>query len=509
MDNMDFLIVDDELPIREWLKLTVEKTLGTENRINCASNGSEALDLFLKHKPKIVITDIKMPVMDGIQLLRQIRLHEADTYVVMLTSYSDFNYVRNALSLKADEYVLKNEITSQTISEIMNRCIDKLNRKKQVYTVDLQIKRTLFFREIMSSGHTFSHQSEERLKELGITLQNRPIISIAVRIQDDAWNYEQNYKFLMPNDSYLENATCFNIDKQTFVVLANVKIDNIMLENYKDYVWREFVQKIRNMFVSWNCGVSEIMEDLSKLVQSTEQSLAALNQGFYTGEIFNCFQGAKPDNNQYATAISSISGEIVQCFLEKDLISVQKGVQNLLNTINEFRPNDIANVKKLCTDLLDRCISNCGNTNSDILAELEKDKNSMMETFSFGVFSTAMQQAFDKLFHLYSNDYKNDYVKEAIIYINHNYSKIRTIQDISKNLCINTEYFCRIFKNETGMTVNSYLTSLRINKAEKLLQKTNNSVNEIASKVGYQNPNYFSRLFKKIKGINPSEIRSC
>ena len=135
-----------------------------------------------------------MPVMDGIQLLRQIRLHEADTYVVMLTSYSDFNYVRNALSLKADEYVLKNEITSQTISEIMNRCIDKLNRKKQVYTVDLQIKRTLFFREIMSSGHTFSHQSEERLKELGITLQNRPIISIAVRIQDDAWNYEQNYK---------------------------------------------------------------------------------------------------------------------------------------------------------------------------------------------------------------------------------------------------------------------------------------------------------------------------
>ena len=89
---MRILIVDDELPIREWLKMSMVNLEGDENEVNTASNGKEAWELFLKWMPDMVITDIKMPKMGGLELLQKLKASRPDVYVVMLTSYSEFEY---------------------------------------------------------------------------------------------------------------------------------------------------------------------------------------------------------------------------------------------------------------------------------------------------------------------------------------------------------------------------------------------------------------------------------
>ena len=111
---MRILIVDDELPIREWLKMSISALEGNTNEVCTAPNGKDAWEMFSKEPFDMVVTDIKMPKMGGLELLQKIKDSCGETYVVMLTSYSEFEYAREAIKYQANEYVLKNEITGRS-----------------------------------------------------------------------------------------------------------------------------------------------------------------------------------------------------------------------------------------------------------------------------------------------------------------------------------------------------------------------------------------------------------
>ena len=123
---MKVLIADDELPIREWLKMTVQ-SLDNELEVLTAGNGKDAWELYLKEKPEIIVTDIKMPRMDGLELLQKIKNADAGAYVVMLTSYGEFEYAREAIKYQANEYVLKNEITTDVLAQILEKFYQNKN----------------------------------------------------------------------------------------------------------------------------------------------------------------------------------------------------------------------------------------------------------------------------------------------------------------------------------------------------------------------------------------------
>ena len=122
---LKIMIVDDELPIREWIEYVIRETGLPVEIVGIAANGRDAMECFRQHRPQLVFTDIKMPMMDGIELLRQIKLAVPQTMVVMLTSHNDFEYARDSLNYNADQFILKTEITKECLREIISGCMKK------------------------------------------------------------------------------------------------------------------------------------------------------------------------------------------------------------------------------------------------------------------------------------------------------------------------------------------------------------------------------------------------
>ena len=124
------LVVDDEMPIRQWLEFCIERIPDVE-LVGAASHGAEGYSMFRKHMPDVVITDIRMPVMDGLEMMRMIRNLKPSVYAIVLTSFEDFEYARQAISLGAAEYILKTEISDGSLRENLKKAAAAIGESRR------------------------------------------------------------------------------------------------------------------------------------------------------------------------------------------------------------------------------------------------------------------------------------------------------------------------------------------------------------------------------------------
>lgn len=134
---MRILVVEDEAPIREWISYTIRNISEEFQLIGSAKNGKEAYDLSLKFKPDVIITDIKMPVMDGLELSKKIKEIMPEVFIVILTNFAEFNYAKEAISFGAYEYLIKSEIRPKEIKELLFRIDEKLKNKEPEFKLPL------------------------------------------------------------------------------------------------------------------------------------------------------------------------------------------------------------------------------------------------------------------------------------------------------------------------------------------------------------------------------------
>lgn len=124
---LDILVVEDEAPIRDWIIYTISNISDKFNVVASAQNGKEAYELSLKLKPKVIISDIKMPIMGGIELTKEIKKVYSDIYIVLLTNYAEFSYAKEAISCGVYEYLVKSDIRPKELNEILERINDSIN----------------------------------------------------------------------------------------------------------------------------------------------------------------------------------------------------------------------------------------------------------------------------------------------------------------------------------------------------------------------------------------------
>ena len=127
---MRILVVEDEAPIREWISYTIKNISEDFELIGSANNGREAYELSLKLRPDVIITDIKMPVMDGLELSKKIKEIMPEVFIVILTNFAEFNYAKEAISFGAYEYLIKSEIRPKEIKELLFRIGERLKEKE-------------------------------------------------------------------------------------------------------------------------------------------------------------------------------------------------------------------------------------------------------------------------------------------------------------------------------------------------------------------------------------------
>lgn len=396
------IIVDDERITRRglieyvnWAKLEIEVA-------GEASDGVEGLELAMAVKPDIIICDVRMPKMNGLNMVESLRETGLQTKVVFLSGFSEKEYLKSAIKLGAVDYLEKpinliefNELLSKIVDELKEESVDnqeqeeiknKLNQGNQ-YLIDSIVDKAISGREIdeVTVKNTLNHMNIR----FPLEFDCRVVVIKSAK---------------MNQIPVLLKAMMECREKLKFTMLFGVKgLEIISIHTHK-------------------VGILELTEFYALMIE-----IAAENTEIKTyigiGEEYKGFKNSK---ESYVTAVETIEW---------------KGFKN----INKPVYNDEKRISALIRDV-------------------EK-------------------------------------------YIDKKYSENITIKDIADKVYITPQYLCKIYKKETGETINGYITNLRMEKAINLMDDRRYKIFEIAIKLGYKDPNYFARVFKKHTGKNPSEYR--
>ncbi len=506
---LKILIVDDETPIREWIEFCIHKNpLGYEV-VGLAANGEEALKIFNATLPDIVFVDIKMPIMDGMELMKQIKFLNPATEIIVLTAHNDFEYARTAVKYGAFEYILKTEINDVMIHDVL----DKVNRKLSFSRSDsnlsdiVYLEREAFVRRLIFQARNQYLISEKELQEQKINLKNKFLFAVALKyeIQDQPSN---NSNFIIPKHPNIQNIFGFVYDQNIFILLANVFAQPSITEQVKTTF--DFASKLHE---SNRCtiGVSNVHDGLKYIGMAVDEAVFQLKQEFYTGEgTINPMKSSKENTPELLKKLTAMTNAWKEMIKENGFENAEQTLESVLTFIKDNRIHDIEGVKYACLQMIDFICADPEIHQQTGLDSFHTLKTEIEKIASFQSMQEYVKQKINGAIYEHlekANQYSHS-ISKAVAYISKYYMQPINLTNVAAYVHLNPEYFCRLFKEETGNNFSNYLAGVRLNKAVELLKRTDLKVREIAEMVGYPNLSYFSTLFKKYYGVSPFDYRN-
>lgn len=497
---MKILIADDERLICEWLQFCM-KDYPEYEIVGVANNGEQALELYKEYKPDLVLTDIKMPVMGGLELLKEIKKIDSSTYVVLLTAFSEFEYVREAMRDNANEYILKTEINSQSFQEMLRRIAEQKNTENSMNEMQYNSQKHVMIRKILLQSNSLSEEDLEKLNELKFKWHNSGLFAIAV------WKNQMFTDFTVPPYDQIKHMSGIDYDEYIYVIIGNLSKDLRDLD--KLYTLQEYA----NMILSKNScmvGVSNISNQFIHINDTILEAVSSLTLGFYKEQVKvyqpSPFINERKEKEEWFLELKRYYQE----FYKKTGKEQYDYLKEILEYIAKEQACFIKDLLAFCKECVDVIYVRYIEDNSDVIKDiLLKTKKNIDEASSFSELKKIV------LDYAYSNIWSDEFeekklshnVYKAVIYIRQHYNEPLSLEQIASEVNLNPEYLSRIFKDETGQTYSGYLSNIRMNKAENLLLHSTEKVQKIAETVGYTNVSYFSTIFKKRYGVNPYEFR--
>ncbi|MBO5246569.1 MAG: response regulator [Eubacterium sp.] len=513
---MHILIADDEELTRKGLISSIDWTALGINKLDSADDGIHALACAKASMPDILLTDVRMPRMNGIDLAKRLREMSPDCPIIFMSGYSDKEYLKAAIHLKAVSYVEK----PFDIAELTNALTEAVSsvRKHQ-----LQAESNLFFlRETHSklalaltlpgvthapdsaSEEIFHHLSQNqffttmiiRADQQFFRMSDELLHEFFTRLNQCLQSYHMEELHTMKHAEYmiLHLYSAKKADARTLQLICQ-QIRDILLTYYKENFQIVLGDTVK--------GMEQVYESYNNAVLLLQSSFFAPEQNIYTPyetgtQVTSAYLSQLPE--QFAQLLSEKNPSTAQDFCDALSVSLH-GNRNLL-------PNQARDLYyKLFLALLDAQheakISSFGEIS--LQSPLEQINNCTNYEQLHTLFTAAVNQYFDLLKTQQTDSSTLFLIKD---YISTNYSDDNlSIKAISEHVHLSSSYLCTVFKTETGQTLNQYLTNFRIEKAKQLLADPRNKVNEVAIQVGYSDCNYFGKTFKKVVGLSPSEYR--
>ncbi len=520
MDKMKIVIADDEKKICLLLRNLIDwDSIGMEI-VGEANNGMDALQLLIAERPDIVILDIRMPGMDGLELLQKIREMDESIKVILISGHKHFEYAHTALRYGVENYLLKpisGEELMNNLQMVKNKILQESGEVKRRMVMEERLVESVekvrrnFLADLVDNRiRTEQAQLERWNQEYYLHLQNGHFRIGLLQVR--GLKRQQADIVLGYTGSFLENSfRSFNYellylkDKHTLICLFNYEKEEEWREGLRDFL-EKLVQKYEDV-CSFNIGISKESGSISAemLGQARDAALYFLRTGmhkiiFYTESMER--QENFPENEWYkklqqalqieSTELVEKCFEILMKYAEKRIMSpstlygvMNKAGQLLENSNTEKKLEAAVFVKAQYLE----CLSQAG-------TERELVSTGKKEALRFIRECTELRERKD-----------SKYVRLAKTYIESNFTRDLLLEDTAKEIGINSSYLSALFKKEQGITFTDYLTEVRISKAKEMLEEGRMTVSEVGWAVGYKDQKYFSKLFLKVVGIKPSEYK--
>jgi two-component system response regulator YesN len=474
-----------------------------------ASHGEEALELVEKLNPDLIVSDIMMPYMDGIELLKAVRKQGRTTSFVLLTCMSDFEYARQALTYGASGYLLKLSMNEEDLQSVLHKVNKELTaRASELMKQNLQAAVKCY--ETLWNRMAGKKVSAEAIDEVAVFLANVPALDVVVYTHlhgDSSFNLKQGEEMLFKdvgvdplNPRVLHEYTCFG---QTTVFAWNMgmpasspehspkqteqsgatplvrlvkpdKLAEAWLLNMRalDSNWYGQLQSSRKLVVDaeWNYVSKEqqgtvTKTDVNPIPWKEERNLLS---AFEQRQINSC-----------ASQLSAIWLSMEQAFIP--MVLVKEAAERLDKMFSRISGNTWDGIQSI----------HCAGAHYQLLSIVKE----RMERYAKGSSNRDMLVT------------DHPEINKTIGYITQNYDKEISLGELARYISMDDNYLSNLFKRKTGKTVIQYIQEVRVEQAKFYLEQTDLTISEIVERVGFGNDNYFFKIFKRFTDMTPNEYR--
>lgn len=533
------MVVDDEKPAREILSYIINWE-NTDFEIVCyASNGKEALDKYIDIRPDLIITDIQMPIMNGLDLIEEVQKINKSQKFLILSCYEDFTYAQRAMKMGVTDYLIKDLISPNDLYGILSKTKSELEDINNIYKENSTAKNESNLLSLLEEHKDvalrkliFNYLTEEECSKLiesfNLNLKGKLYALFFIQI-DNFFKHVENEEFYQKKLNEIVRTINnvirdFNIGEGfysdngefTAVIKLTPTVSQADIINECYYLAQEIQRRVCLIYnISLTISISSTFKKLSGIKKYWDEvfKLSKMKVFLGTGKIIlnNTFvKNLNLDTNILNKRIASISKAIE----ESDVDKLKSEITHLYNNdVRGFMQFNYLNYMN--SSLLDLIIKTCNIytiSYTDIFScsyipiETLSAKETVEEMSSWFI------EVFTKIIKIkYNISSKSKYskkVSDSIDYINKNLSNYSlSLTDIADYINVHKVYLCRIFKEETGENVTQYILKARIEKSKELISSTNYKLYEISEQLGFTSPQQFSILFKKVTGITPNQFR--
>ncbi|MEG0834758.1 MAG: response regulator [Christensenellaceae bacterium] len=512
MKLISVMIVDDEkLALEDLMSIVDWEALGFDV-IATAFNGKQALTKFKQSSPQIVFTDIKMPIMDGVELIENIRELDKQAVIVVLSAYEDFTYAQTAIRFGITEYLIKSEINRASLTEVLIKLRNKINRQnKNSFIIKTQSISNFFQTNEISCNSELAELFGKEYCYI-IIEQNMPISINGENVAESIRCSKANLELLIANENYgeLELVTFGGLPKGQTLMAFYAKENG---DKCSDTFIKEKATDIKILLEkTLNCSFTIYYSGRSMFIENFKRLLF---------ENANIFEQKYFINNTGLIDISTFGLKRTEgdVNIDKELlkrIGETQDVQAFDNYIDFIYEKAVLSGKYKNLFEISRYLYfflvKIQNGNSDGIAAVDLSaKNNWKNWLTFEEIAEWNKIVFLK-FNEYHNSMKQKHysrvIQETMAHIQSNFSNSNlTIRDIAEHVHLSSGYLCAQFKSETSTTINNYIIDVRITAAKKLLTGGHDKIYEVANAVGYVSSQYFSQVFYKKTGIYPNEYK--
>ncbi|MBC8587423.1 response regulator transcription factor [Paratissierella segnis] len=527
------IIADDENRICMLIKRLIDWEKIGMLVVGMANNGLEAIELIEKENPDIVITDIRMPGYDGLELIEKAKAINKDLEFIIISGYGQFEYAKKAIGFGVKDYLLKPINQEELLNALLRVKGDIIREKgyinleneyKLSHTNDRPIIRRSFLDNLITAdGNNFISYTLEEINEKYYfsfkPYRFRIMILILDQINEDDKLDIRNIMVsaLDTISSKLQDKVCDIegiIKKNQAYILINYKEEeNKIIEDRLLNILNDFNRTYKTNKFKLTLGYGEEVLKIGDIKASCESSKLSIDDRVIKGIGGLILYDEINDNKRVQSEkFVEFSKKFVKTVERLDLEGIKKSLIELKEEIR-LSPISGRDLKVLILDIANifdlTLKSNITKIESET-KEYEKLENSVADCYSMDKLFTELMDYINSFFTLLDNDSTNRnlaQISQAKEYIEANYMNNITLEDVGNHIGFNPSYFSSIFKKETGSSFVEYLSKIRIEKAKVLLKESDLRVQDICLMVGYSDVKYFSKLFVKYTGLKPKDYR--
>ena len=508
---MRIIVADDEFFARKALVKRIGELTEEIEVCEEAEDGSEVMRLLEEYGADLVVTDIRMPDMDGLEVARQVQERFPDTSVIIESGYADFDYAATAIRYGVKDYLTK-PVKKEELEKAIQRVKEERKKLKQKIEEQIAAHRGQF----MDFSHVLENEAaaKEILRDMFLKMEEESWYLLAVQSGKESLSKEQIH-YILEIFTQGEEAICgyYFYPKNEFILLLPVRQQERFPEEF-------FRKKLVECWNKTQCkihlGVSQCHKKTAGFVKEAagayREAVYAMNQRLLQPEEQIYFYEAEVNVVQLFSQAEE--RELEKCLTEHRIQEAQYIVKRLFK---QYENNEEVSIYSLFTSLIQ--IMNVINrvyTMKRGQESAESDKSSYLlfnfkaDLYAFHSLEELQSYILDLLSDVSEEEgQKSSIIQDLLKYLEWNYQHDITVNELAAHkYFVNPSYLSRLFKAQTGKTFSKYLIELRMKKASEFLKESRLNISDVALCVGYNDVSYFIQTFKKHYGMTPEQYKN-